>query len=425
MTTPRPLRQPRHLRIRRGADWPRASRWLAPRATCGTTTSGLKSPPSPAFPSAAASPPAASSATPPPPHAARASASSPCWMTAWKPSAGTCTLQIRRAIVRRGVLSIESSGHQLGLVYSLCRMAMRHWAFPVRCPRSESRMRFGAIDKDDRGDYITVLEGDLYPDILEPARIIYTPVMERFGALLGTAASAVDLYRKIMGEPNLTRNKLVAVFRRYFTDVSTENLGKVTRSEHVIRHFGKHFRAIAEVRSLIANRLFPDETLMAILYLNSQRGKTGYRLTGIFFEWFAANFSDRYAISGPKGSGKDLDLSKELDSYSKPTKADFLIRDESRRPLVVGFARYDAHRGGSQEDDRIKGNNDNITDIKAYADEIGRPIRILFLNDGPGLDAGSMWNDYAALEDRWIPNVIVSTLKMLDARVTSEWIDGL
>ena len=117
-------------------------------------------------------------------------------------------------------------------------------------------------------------------------------------------------------------------------------------------------------------------------------------------------------------------MRNELPDYGPQTKADLLVRSPDGDPLVVGFARYDAHRGGAQEDDRIKGNNDNLTDIMEYVENGGPKLRVLFLNDGPGLAVGSMWHDYAALEERWPPNVIVATLKMLPDRVTAEWISG-
>lgn len=284
--------------------------------------------------------------------------------------------------------------------------------------------RFGDIKRDDRGDQVTVLAGDLFPDVLDLATLEYKPVMERFDELLGEASSATDLYRAVLNEPRARRAKLVATFRRYFTQVSTEVLGKVGRVDHVIRQFGDDFRPIEEVWERFRGRPFLDETLMAILYINAQRGKTGYTFTGLFFSWFETTFANQYRISGPRGSGTDLNLRKELQNYPKATKADFLVRDQEGSPLVVGFARYDAHRGGSQEDDRIKGNNDNLTDIMEYSTQQGRPLRTLFLNDGPGLVAGSMWNDYAELERRWEPNVIVSTLKMLDQRITTDWLDG-
>ncbi len=89
---------------------------------------------------------------------------------------------------------------------------------------------------------------------------------------------------------------------------------------------------------------------------------------------------------------------------------------------MVGFARYDSDRGGAQEDDRIKGNRDNITDMLRYSAERSVPLKVLFLNDGPGLLLGSMWRDYAALEEYGRGDVMVATLLMLEDRFTENWI---
>ena len=51
-----------------------------------------------------------------------------------------------------------------------------------------------------------------------------------------------------------------------------------------------------------------------------------------------------------------------------------------------------------------------------------RNIKVLFVNDGPGLLLGSMWEDYAHLERDRIDRVMVCTLKMLDVRLTEDWI---
>jgi hypothetical protein len=52
------------------------------------------------------------------------------------------------------------------------------------------------------------------------------------------------------------------------------------------------------------------------------------------------------------------------------------------------------------------------------------PLKIIFLNDGPGLLLGSMWRDYAAIEDYEGGNVLVCTLKMLDTRLTRSWLES-
>jgi hypothetical protein len=97
---------------------------------------------------------------------------------------------------------------------------------------------------------------------------------------------------------------------------------------------------------------------------------------------------------------------------------------EDGTPLVVVFARYDSDRGGSQEDDRTGGNRDKISQIQDYAQTSHSPLKVLMLNDGPGLILGSMWDDYADLEQNGQSRVMVCTLKMLDERFTQSWLDS-
>ncbi len=47
---------------------------------------------------------------------------------------------------------------------------------------------------------------------------------------------------------------------------------------------------------------------------------------------------------------------------------------------------------------------------------------VIFLNDGPGLLLGSMWDDYAYLERSWPGKIIVTTLRMVPERITLEWL---
>jgi hypothetical protein len=47
---------------------------------------------------------------------------------------------------------------------------------------------------------------------------------------------------------------------------------------------------------------------------------------------------------------------------------------------------------------------------------------VIFLNDGPGLLLGSMWNDYAALERVRPGRILVTTLRMVPERLSAEWL---
>lgn len=203
---------------------------------------------------------------------------------------------------------------------------------------------------------------------------------------------------------------------------SVEMLKRKRKVEQLIRDFGPAFRPIEEVRAALESRPVRDEALSVLLWEYRERGQKGYQLTEDFFAWFRQKFGNRFDITGPERAGKDVILSKELEGFENKTPADFLIRDRNGTPLVVGFARYDSDRGGAQEDDRIKGNRDNTTDLRKYSDERSIPLKILFLNDGPGLLLGSMWEGYAALEKYGQGDVMVATLLMLDERFTEEWI---
>ncbi len=90
--------------------------------------------------------------------------------------------------------------------------------------------------------------------------------------------------------------------------------------------------------------------------------------------------------------------------------------------LAVGLARYDSDRGGAQEDDRTGGYKNCADEVLAYAQEQGLDLRVIFLNDGPGLLLGSMWRDYVALEESWPGKIRVVTLRMMPERITAEWL---
>jgi hypothetical protein len=110
-------------------------------------------------------------------------------------------------------------------------------------------------------------------------------------------------------------------------------------------------------------------------------------------------------------------------NYPNPGRPiDFIIRDSQRRVLAVGLARYDSDRGGAQEDDRTGGYRNCADEVLNYAKEQGLDLRVIFLNDGPGLLLGSMWRDYAALEESWPGKIKVITLRMVSERITADWL---
>jgi len=108
--------------------------------------------------------------------------------------------------------------------------------------------------------------------------------------------------------------------------------------------------------------------------------------------------------------------------YPKPGRpVDFVIYKD-QTVLAIGLARYDSDRGGAQEDDRTGGYSNCADEILGYAKRKGLKTKVIFLNDGPGLLLGSMWNDYASLERSWPGKILVLTLRMVPERITASWL---
>ncbi|MBE9216178.1 hypothetical protein IQ247_26555 [Plectonema cf. radiosum LEGE 06105] len=279
--------------------------------------------------------------------------------------------------------------------------------------------------KSKASQYITFVDSEYYPDYLDEAPVLYGSVIEQFAILANTATSSTNLLTRIIELPLPLRTQLLRIFRKYVSpDTSVEMLKVKKNTSSIIRDYGHRFRVIQEVKEKLTNRPKPDEALMAILMEYKDRGKKGYELTEAFFLWFETNFASEYLIQGPARAGKDVLLNKVLENWKAKTPADILISSSDGTPLVIGFARYDTDRGGAQEDDRTSGNRDKVTDILKYAQMYNLPLKVFFLNDGPGLTLGSMWNDYAALEDYGQGKVMVCTLKMLNERFTRDWLQS-
>jgi hypothetical protein len=247
--------------------------------------------------------------------------------------------------------------------------------------------------------YITFIEGEYFPDYLEAAQVLYTEIIDYFEQIVESSDSSANLLRTIMNESNPKRTQLLRIFRKYISpDTSVEMLKTKKNTEKIINNFGFKFRGIDLVKDRLKTRDITDKALIATLYEYNDRGQKGYDLTELFFTWFENKFSDSLKIIGPKRAGKDVNLMDHLPNFLLKTPADFLIFDKSNQPIAVGFARYDTDRGGAQEDDRIKGNRDNATELMNYCKD-NSPLKIIYLNDGPGLLLGSMWDDYSSLEE--------------------------
>jgi hypothetical protein len=284
--------------------------------------------------------------------------------------------------------------------------------------------------KGEASDYITSQARPYYPDYLEDAKKLYRHVFVRFGELIQASSSSADLLRNIQAQSGDMRIQLLRCFRKYVSPMTSVEMLKVkAKADQVIESFGSSFRAVQDVRALFSNRAVEDESLAAVFWEHHDRGTPGYILTSNFFDEFEAVYDHTYLIAGPREAGADVQLSTVLPKFNEIVPADFVIlRKEDTVPLVVGFAHYDSDRGGSQEDDRTGGNQDKVEKIMRYAARRRLPLRVLFVNDGPGLLLGSMWDDYARLESDNIVDdelrVMVATLKMVPERLNVDWIEG-
>lgn len=279
-------------------------------------------------------------------------------------------------------------------------------------------------DYKKEGHYwITMAGGEYYPDILKDACLLYHPVLALFGKILKSSESSKRLFINISEvEEMWMRIQLARIFRKYVSpETPVEMLKKKTKAEEICHQFGARFRAIDKVQKLFSNRPMPDEALCALLWEYKDRGKKGYDLTERFFELFRSHFP-KIKLLGPERAGRDILMREVFPDYPNPTRpVDFVIKD-GRNVLAIGLARYDSDRGGAQEDDRTGGYANCANEILSYARRKRINTKVIFVNDGPGLLLGSMWDDYAKLEKSGKGKIMVLTLRMLPDRLTSSWL---
>ena len=278
--------------------------------------------------------------------------------------------------------------------------------------------------KDEAQTWITLATGEYYPDILPGACRLYEPVLVEFGLLLKASHSSTNLFQSIMETRNgWMRTQLCRVFKKYVSpQTPVEMLKRKCDAGKICEQFGTEFRNVVEVQRRFDSRPMPDEVLCALLWEYKDRGKKGYDLTERLFDVLRSRHG-RLVITGPERAGKDVLLGSVFNDYPKPDRpVDFLIYDGDKL-LAVGLARYDSDRGGAQEDDRPGQYREVAQEILGYADSHGYPhIKVIYVNDGPGLLLGSMWDDYAYIEDQWPGRVKVVTLRMVPYRITKKWL---
>jgi hypothetical protein len=272
--------------------------------------------------------------------------------------------------------------------------------------------------------WITLATGEYYPDILPDACRLYEPVLVEFGRLLKASHSSSFFFTSIMETRNQwMRTQLCRVFKKYVSpQTPVEMLKRKTDAAKICAQFSDGFRNVVEVQQKFATRPIPDEALCAVLWEYKDRGKKGYDLTERLFDIFRSQLIG-CTITGPERAGKDVLMGRVFKGYPKPDRpVDFVI-SEGKKVLAIGLARYDSDRGGAQEDDRTGQYREVSQEILGYADSHDMPhIKVIYLNDGPGLLLGSMWNDYAYIEDQWPGRVKVVTLRMVPDRITIDWL---
>lgn len=279
--------------------------------------------------------------------------------------------------------------------------------------------------KADGHNWITLSTGEYYPDILKDACDLYKPVLVMFGQMLKSSESSTRLLMSIAEVPDgWMRVQLARVFRKYVSpETPVEMLKKKTKAKEICDQFGRGFRKIQQVQAAYMTRPVPDEALCAVLWEYKDRGKKGYDLTDKFFSLFRVQFPG-VRLRGPERAGKDIIMGTIFKDYPKPDRpVDFMICDGDDI-LAIGLARYDSDRGGAQEDDRTGGYQNCADEILGYARKKKLKTKVIFLNDGPGLLLGSMWDDYAALERRWAGKILVLTLRMVPERLTLKWLQS-
>lgn len=278
--------------------------------------------------------------------------------------------------------------------------------------------------KSEGANWITLASGEFYPDILVDACQLYRPVLEIFGQLLKSSESSQRLFigTTEVKQPWM-RIQLARVFRKYVSpNTPVEMLKKKSSVQWICDEFGKGFRPIAEVQKAFNSRPMPDEALCAILWEYKDRGQKGYDMTERMFELLRIKFPD-YVIEGPERAGRDILLGEVFPDYPKPDRpADFVLKKDGVI-LAVGFARYDSDRGGAQEDDRTGGYHNASSELLEYAKGKDLRTKVIFVNDGPGLLLGSMWNDYSYLEEV-SDDIKVVTLRMIVDRINEEWLNS-
>lgn len=284
----------------------------------------------------------------------------------------------------------------------------------------------------NRDEILTVIDKvDRFPETLDPLVGKYGSKIKTFQHLILESNSSAELLRKIrtQGRSASERMALLKMFRRCVSPViDTEKSKKIrtVSTESLIAQFGDTFKEISLLKAQFSE--LPSEheiALAALIGEYDKRGQLGYDLTDLFFNWFEQNLSEAYSIEGPRGAGRDIELSSVFPDFEGDYPCDFVIRRKvDAEVMAIGFARYDSTRGGAQSDDRTGGNSNKVERAKAFDRFTKSRLKMVFLSDGPGLWHNDTWEETCRLDGQWNGRVRVTTLKLASERIDPAWLES-
>ncbi len=270
-----------------------------------------------------------------------------------------------------------------------------------------------------------------FPEVLQVLIDKYGKAIDIFCTLIKDSQSSAEILERIRSSqrPAKERMALLKMYRRCVSPVlDTETTKKIKKikTETLIETYGNTFKPIAKLKKQFSD--LPIEYKYALAALVGEydtRGQLGYQLTESFFDWFEEHFHGRYSIEGPRGAGRDIELSELYPDFKQSYPCDFVIkRITDEEILAVGFARYDSTRGGAQSDDRTGGNANKVEKAKQFDGFISTQLKLVFLSDGPGLMHSDTWKEACDLDGQWNGRVRVVTLKLAEKRITSQWLES-
>lgn len=284
----------------------------------------------------------------------------------------------------------------------------------------------------DMSKIITPIDRTIrFPEVIQVLVEKYDDAIDTFCTLIKDSESSAEVLERIRSSerPPNERMTLLKMYRRCVSPVlDTETTKKIKKikTKTLVETYGNTFKPIAKLKEQFSS--LPTEQKYALAALVGEydtRGQIGYQLTELFFDWFEAHFRDRYLIEGPRGAGRDIELSELYPDFNTSYPCDFVIRRiPDKEVLAVGFARYDSTRGGSQSDDRTGGNANKVEKAKQFDAFTSTRLKLIFLADGPGLMHTDTWKEACNLDGQWNGRVRVTTLKLAEKRISAKWLES-